>query len=205
MVSIALDMAAHPANHMAIRNLMELKQGLPRHGRLMGLDVGETTIGLAVCDPGLTVASPIGTIRRTKFTPDAQELARAMRDRDVAGLVIGWPVNMDGTEGPRCDSIRQFAKNLLKVPQLFGGKEVEIAFWDERLSTSAVERMMIGFDMTRKRRDEVVDKMAAAYILQGALDHLKHASRADGDGAQSSLGHDEDDGGGDGGDGGGGE
>lgn len=188
---------------MAIRNLMELKQGLPQGGRLMALDVGETTIGLAVSDPGLTVASPIGTIRRTKFTPDAQELARAMRDRGVTALVIGWPVNMDGTEGPRCDSVRQFAKNLLKVPELFGGKEVEIAFWDERLSTSAVERMMIGWDMTRKRRDEVVDKMAAAYILQGALDHLKHASQADGDaGAYSSLGHD-DDAGGDGGDGGG--
>ncbi|MFM2044814.1 MAG: hypothetical protein RLY86_3390 [Pseudomonadota bacterium] len=195
---------------MAIRNLMELKALLPRGGRLMGLDVGETTIGLAVSDPDLRVASPVGTIRRTKFTHDAQDLARAMRDRSVKGLVIGWPVNMDGTEGPRCDSVRQFAKNLLKAPQLFGGQEVEIAFWDERLSTSAVERMMIGWDMTRKRRDEVVDRMAAAYILQGALDHLIHAAQAGGGPAHSTLGFDDDHGGGDGdagsdGGGGGGE
>lgn len=156
---------------MAIRNLTDLRTGLPRGGRLIGLDIGEKTIGLAVCDPDLRVASPIGTIRRTKFTQDAMELARAMRDRDVAGLVIGLPVNMDGSEGPRCQSVRQFAQNLLEKGQLFG-REPEIAFWDERLSTSAVERMMVDFDMTRKRRGEVVDKLAATYILQGALDFL---------------------------------
>jgi len=156
---------------MAIRNLMDLKANLPRGGRLIGLDIGEKTIGMAVCDPDLRVASPIGTIRRTKFTQDAQELARAMRDRNVRALVLGLPVNMDGNEGPRCQSVRQFAQNLLERPQLFDG-EPEIAFWDERLSTSAVERMMLEWDMTRKRRDEVVDKMAAAYILQGALDYM---------------------------------
>jgi len=172
---------------MAIRNLMELKLGLPPGGRLLGLDLGEKTIGMAVSDPLLGVASPIGTIRRTKFTQDAQELARAMRDRAVHGLVLGLPVNMDGTEGPRCQSVRQFAKNLLERPALFGGKEPEIAFWDERLSTSAVERMMIGFDMTRKRRDEVVDKLAAAYILQGALDHLLHAARAEEAAAEAAF------------------
>ncbi|MFY8094370.1 MAG: Holliday junction resolvase RuvX [Niveispirillum sp.] len=160
---------------MSIRNLVELKAVMPRHARLIGLDIGEKTIGMAVCDPGFTVASPIGTIRRIKFMQDAQELARAMKDRDVRGLVIGLPVNMDGTEGPRCESVREFARNLLLRPELFGKVEPEIAFWDERLSTSAVDRMMIEWDMTRKRRDEVVDKMAAAYILQGALDYLKKA------------------------------
>lgn len=171
---------------MAIRNLTDLRAGLPRGGRLIGLDIGEKTIGMAVSDPDLRVASPIGTIRRTKFTQDATELARAMRDRAVTGLVLGLPVNMDGTEGPRCQSVRQFAQNLLERPQLFGG-EPEIAFWDERLSTSAVERMMIGFDMTRKRRDEVVDKLAATYILQGALDFL---SRGGGPGLPPMTGGD---------------
>ena len=162
---------------MSIRNLEELKAALPRHARLMGLDIGEKTIGLSVCDPGFTVASPIGTIKRTKFTQDVQELARAMKDRNVHGLVIGLPVNMDGTEGPRCQSVREFARQALMRPQMFGNIEPEIAFWDERLSTSAVERMMIEWDMTRKRRDEVVDKMAAAYILQGALDYIKRAEQ----------------------------
>lgn len=156
---------------MPIRNLMELKDALPKGGRVIGLDLGEKTIGMAVSDPGLTVASPIGTIRRTKFTNDLNELARAMKDRNVRALVVGLPVNMDGTEGPRCQSVRDFAKLLLERAAVFGF-EPDLAFWDERLSTSAVERMMIGFDMTRKRRDEVVDKMAAAYILQGALDFL---------------------------------
>ncbi|MBP7339152.1 Holliday junction resolvase RuvX [Niveispirillum sp.] len=164
---------------MSIRNLVELKAVMPRHARLIGLDIGEKTIGMAVCDPGFSVASPIGTIRRTKFTQDAQELARAMKDRDVRGLVIGLPVNMDGTEGPRCESVREFARNLLIRPELLSKIEPEIAFWDERLSTSAVDRMMIEWDMTRKRRDEVVDKMAAAYILQGALDYLKKAEEQD--------------------------
>lgn len=185
---------------MAIRNLMELKASLPRNGRLMGLDVGEKTIGLAVSDPGLSVASPVGTIRRTKFTQDAQELARAMRDRDVRALVVGLPVNMDGTEGPRCQSVREFSRLLLQRPQLFGF-EPEIAFWDERLSTSAVERMMIGWDMTRKRRDEVVDKMAAAYILQGALDRLRRGD----DGPVPLPGDDADGDDGEGGGDGGGE
>ena len=190
---------------MAIRNLTDLRAGLPRGGRLIGLDIGEKTIGMAVSDPDLRVASPIGTVRRTKFTQDATELARAMRDRAVTGLVLGLPVNMDGTEGPRCQSVRQFAQNLLERPQLFGG-EPEIAFWDERLSTSAVERMMIGFDMTRKRRDEVVDKLAATYILQGALDFLSRGgggglppiAGGSGDGPGGWRHPDDDDGAGDG-------
>lgn len=162
---------------MAIRNLMELKALLPRGGRLMGLDLGSKTIGMAICDPGLTVASPIGTIARRKFTLDVQDLARELRGRDVAGFVLGLPVNMDGSEGPAAQSVRQFAQNLIERADLLGW-EAQIAFWDERLSTSAVTRMMVEWDMTRKRRDEVVDRMAAAYILQGALDYLSAQNAA---------------------------
>jgi putative holliday junction resolvase len=156
---------------MAIRNPTELRALMPRGKRLLGLDLGSKTIGLAIADPGFMVASPIGTIRRTKFTNDARELGKIIKEREVGALVIGLPVNMDGTEGPASQSARQFAANLLQQSDLVGG-ELEIAFWDERLSTAAVTRMMIEADMTRKRRGEVVDKMAAAYILQGALDAL---------------------------------
>jgi putative pre-16S rRNA nuclease len=140
---------------------------LPRGTRLLGLDLGDRTIGLALSDPGLTVASPVETIRRGKFTRDAEALIAIIGARGVGGLVIGLPVNMDGTEGPRCQSTRQFAANLLEKIDL------PIAFWDERLSTAAVQRFLTDeADMTRKRRGEVVDKMAAAYILQGALDAM---------------------------------
>ncbi|MFD1624527.1 Holliday junction resolvase RuvX [Azospirillum griseum] len=160
-----------------IHELSELAARLGRGQRLLGLDVGTKTVGLAVADPGLVVASPIGVLMRTKFTQDARELARTIRDYSVGGLVIGLPLNMDGTEGPRAESVRAFAKNLLERADLLGW-DAQIAFWDERLSTSAVERFMIGeADMTRKRRDEVVDKMAAAYILQGALDMLANQRR----------------------------
>ena len=160
-----------------IHTLPELAARLGKGQRLLGLDVGTKTIGLAVADPGLIVASPIGTLRRTKFAQDARELARTIRDYGIGGLVIGLPLNMDGSEGPRAESTRAFAKNLMERADLLGW-DAEIAFWDERLSTSAVERFMIGeADMTRKRRDEVVDKMAAAYILQGALDALAHQRR----------------------------
>jgi putative Holliday junction resolvase len=154
---------------MAIRNLTDLKALLPRGRRLLGLDLGSKTIGLALSDPGLMVASPIATIRRTRFTADAEALARVVKEREVGGLVLGLPVNMDGSEGPACQSARSFAANLIRRADLFGA-EPEIGFWDERLSTAAVTRLMIESDMTRKRRAEVVDKMAAAYILQGALD-----------------------------------
>jgi putative pre-16S rRNA nuclease len=140
---------------------------LPRGTRLLGLDLGDRTIGLALSDPGLTVASPVETIRRGKFTRDAEGLIAIIGARGVGGLIIGLPVNMDGTEGPRCQSTRQFAANLL------GKIDLPIAFWDERLSTAAVQRLLTDeADMTRKRRGEVVDKMAAAYILQGALDAM---------------------------------
>jgi len=160
-----------------IRELMEIPALLGRNKRLLGLDVGSKTIGLAVCDPNLVVASPIGTVRRTKIAEDCRALGKAVRDYDVGAFVVGFPLNMDGSEGPRVESVRQFAQNLLERANLIG-IEPEIAFWDERLSTAAVERFMISqADMTRKRRDEVVDKMAAAYILQGALDALTNAKR----------------------------
>ncbi|MFQ5535058.1 MAG: Holliday junction resolvase RuvX [Sphingomonadales bacterium] len=134
--------------------------------RLLGLDPGAKTIGLALSDVTLTIASPLQTIRRTKFGQDAERLIALIKEHNVGGLVIGLPVNMDGSEGPRCQSARQFATNLLtKI-------ELPIAFWDERLSTVAVTRTLLEADASRKRRGEVVDKMAASYILQGALDRL---------------------------------
>ncbi len=147
----------------------ELPERLKRGERLLGLDPGSKTIGLAISDSALTVASPLETIKRGKFTQDAERLAEICRDYRVGGLVIGLPVNMDGTEGPRCQSVRQLARNLVEK----AGFTQPIAFWDERLSTAAVERFLVDeADMTRKRRAAVVDKMAAAYILQGALDAI---------------------------------
>jgi putative Holliday junction resolvase len=152
---------------MIHNSVQDLKSQLKPGRRLLGLDVGSKTIGMAISDGGLSVAAGIDTIRRTKFTQDAETLAELIGDRRVGGLVIGLPVSMDGSEGPACQSVRQFAANLDAKLTL------EIAFWDERLSTSAVERFLIDeADMSRKRRSEVVDKMAATYILQGALDVL---------------------------------
>jgi putative Holliday junction resolvase len=151
---------------MAIRNPTELKQNLEPGQRLLGLDVGSKTLGLAISDASLTIASPLETLRRSRFADDAERLRRIITERDVGGLVIGLPVSMDGREGPSCQSVRQFAQNLLEV------LDIDIAFWDERLSTAAVERTLIEADLSRKRRREVIDKMAAAYILQGALDRL---------------------------------
>ena len=157
---------------MPVFPVMELSAHLAKGARLLGLDLGDKTIGLAVSDPGRTVASPIDTVQRGKFTRDAETLIRIIRERGIGGLVIGLPVNMDGTEGPRCQSTRQFAANLMER------LDIPIAFWDERLSTAAVERFLTDeADMTRKRRGEVVDKLAAAYILQGALDAMAHSGK----------------------------
>jgi putative holliday junction resolvase len=153
---------------MAVCKIEDLPRNLPAGSRLLALDLGEKTIGMAVSDSGLRVASPIGTIRRTKFQADATELLRLIDERAVGGLVIGLPVNMNGTEGPRAASARQFAANLLER------HELPIAFWDERLSTMAVERAMVAADMSRRRRAKTVDTAAAAYILQGALDMLSY-------------------------------
>ena len=137
----------------------------------MGLDLGEQTIGVAVSDASRMIASPLELIRKTKFTRDAEALLRLMDGRKVSALVIGLPMNMDGTEGPRAQSCRAFARNLERL------RPVNVAFWDERLSTSAVERFLIDeLDLSRKRRAGVVDRTAAAWILQGALDRLRPAS-----------------------------
>ena len=157
---------------MIVADAASLRAALPRNQRLLGLDLGEKTIGLALSDPGLSVASPVATIKRTKFTADANALLKLATERDVGGLVIGLPLNMDGSEGPRCQSTRQFAANLLKL------KDLPILFWDERLSTMAVERAMIAHDVTRAKRDKVVDQAAAAFILQGMLDALARTKAA---------------------------
>ncbi|MEZ5827625.1 MAG: Holliday junction resolvase RuvX [Hyphomicrobiales bacterium] len=144
-----------------------MPQRLPPEARLLGLDVGTKTIGLALSDVTRSVATPYDTLRRTKFTADAKELAAIVAKEGVGALVIGLPINLDGSEGPRAQSTRAFARNLA------AHVEVPMTFWDERLSTAAVERHLIEADASRKRRAEVIDRMAAAYILQGALDRLK--------------------------------
>lgn len=134
----------------------------------MGLDLGEKTIGVAVSDATRLIASPLELIRKSKFTHEAEQLFKLMAHRKVSALVIGLPVNMDGTEGPRAQSCRAFARNLERL------RPINVAFWDERLSTSAVERFLIeDLDLNRKRRAEVVDRTAAAWILQGALDRVR--------------------------------
>jgi putative Holliday junction resolvase len=135
--------------------------------RLIGLDVGTKTIGMALSDVTRSIATPYDTIRRTKFSEDAKLLLKAIEPNEVGAIVIGFPINLDGSEGPRAQSTRAFARNLAKHVDL------PLVFWDERLSTAAVERHLIEADASRKRRAEVIDRMAAAYILQGALDRLK--------------------------------
>ncbi len=155
---------------MAVLDLLELPGAMAPRTPLVGLDLGEKTIGVAVSDIGLMIATPLALIRRAKFTADAEQLLKLMESRGAGGIVIGLPINMDGTEGPRCQSVRAFGRNLLRL------KELPIAFWDERLSSAAVNRMLIDeADTTRARRAEVVDKAAAAWILQGALDRLRDA------------------------------
>jgi putative holliday junction resolvase len=135
-------------------------------GRLLGLDLGTKTIGIAVSDVTRQIATPLRTIQRTKFTVDAGDLVKLAEAEKALAFVLGLPINMDGTEGPRCQSTRAFARNLEKLTP------VPILFWDERLSTAAVQRMLIADDRSRAKRAELVDKLAAAYILQGALDRL---------------------------------
>lgn len=151
---------------MAVVDLLNLKAALARQSRLLGLDVGSKTIGLAISDSSLRVASPLSTIRRAKFPTDAQEINQIIAERGIGGLVIGLPIAMDGSEGPRCQSVRQFGANLLGVIDL------PVAFWDERFSTIGAERPLREAEMSHRRRADVIDKLAAAYILQGALDRL---------------------------------
>jgi putative Holliday junction resolvase len=155
---------------MAVLDLLELPHALVAGPALLGLDLGEKTIGVAISDATRSIASPLELIRKNKFTVEAERLFKLMDERRAGGLVIGLPVNMDGSEGPRCQSNRAFARNLLRL------KDVPIAFWDERMSSMAVNRMLIGeADVTRARRADLVDKAAAAWILQGALDRLRNA------------------------------
>ncbi len=141
---------------------------LPQMQALIGLDLGTKTIGVAVSDTYRRVASPLETVRRTKFTTDADRLLEIIAERNIAGIVLGLPRNMDGSEGPRAQSTRAFARNFARL------SDVPIAFWDERLSTVAAERALLEADTSRKRRAEVIDHVAAGYILQGLLDRLAH-------------------------------
>lgn len=147
---------------------------LPRDGAIAGLDLGTVTIGVAVSDLRRRVATPLETVRRRKFTLDAQRLLEIARARDLRGLVLGLPVNMDGSEGPRAQSTRAFARNLERLTDL------PIGFWDERLSTVAAERALLEADASRRRRAEVIDHVAAAFILQGMLDRLGYMEAGDG-------------------------
>jgi len=152
-----------PVADLSIETLSSM---LPPKAALMGLDLGTTTIGLAISDIGRQIASPLRTINRTKFTADAKVLIGEAAAHQVAALVLGLPLNMDGSEGPRVQATRAFARSLAALTDL------PVFFWDERLSTAAVTRTLLAADASRKRRDEVIDKMAAAYILQGVLDRL---------------------------------
>ena len=153
---------------MPVFDLTDLPAACPPDTPWIGLDLGENTIGVAVSDTSRMIASPLQLIRKTKFTQDAEQLIKLMNGRNVSALVIGLPLNMDGTEGPRAQSCRAFARNLERL------RPVNVAFQDERLSTSAVERFLIEeLDLNRKRRANVVDRTAAAWILQGALDRLR--------------------------------
>ena len=151
-----------------VLDLLDLPAACPPDTPWMGLDLGEKTIGVAVSDATRLIASPLELIRKSKFTHEAEQLFKLMAHRQVSALIVGLPVNMDGSEGPRAQSCRAFARNLERL------RPVNVAFWDERLSTSAVERFLIeDLDLNRKRRAQIVDRTAAAWILQGALDRVR--------------------------------
>jgi putative Holliday junction resolvase len=151
---------------MILGNPAELRVAIPAGARLIGLDVGSKTIGLALSDTRLVIASPLDTIRRRRFRDDAAVLLAEIDKHGVGGLVVGLPLALAGGDSPRTQSVRQFARNVLAL------RELPMLLWDERLSTAAVTREMIAHDMTRKRRAEIVDRVAAAYILQGCLDAM---------------------------------
>ncbi len=155
----------------AAPSLAELVAGLAPGSRLLGLDLGTKTIGLALSDVRFTIASPLETIKRVKFSVDAQALLKVIERHQVGGLVIGLPLNMDGSAGPRVQATRAFVRNLAPLTPL------PVAYWDERLSTAAVTRTLLDADASRARRGELVDKLAASYILQGALDRLRDDAR----------------------------
>jgi len=152
---------------MPVVALNEAAALLPERGALIGLDLGSKTIGVAASDPQRRVAAPVETIARQRFNLDANRILDLAAERRAAGIVLGLPINMDGSEGPRAQSTRAFARNLARLTPL------PIALWDERLSTAAVERALIAADASRRARKAVIDAHAAAYILQGALDRLR--------------------------------
>ena len=157
---------------MSVVEIAELQARLGPGQRLIGLDLGEKTVGIALSDTLLTVATPLRTLARGKFKTDARILAELMAEHGVGGMVVGLPLNMDGSEGPSAQSARAFARNFAQV------SEVPLLLQDERLSTAAVTRTLIDADASRRRRAELVDKMAAAYILQTVLDRLRHLRSA---------------------------
>jgi putative Holliday junction resolvase len=161
--------AAAAATGRTTQDIAEFASLLPQRGRLIGVDAGTKTLGLALSDVTRTIGSPLETIVRKKFTLDAARLFELVREHDVGGLVIGLPINLDGTEGPRAQGTRAICRNINKLSPL------PILLWDERLTTQAAERMLIDADQTRKRRGEVIDKLAATLILQNALDRLRGA------------------------------
>ena len=156
---------------MIYETVEDFATALPPMRAIAGLDFGDKTIGVAVSDGLRGTATPLETIKRKKFTLDAARLMEILTARDISGIVLGLPRNMDGTEGPRCQKTRAFARNLTQLTDL------PITFWDERLSTVAAERALLEADTSRKRRAEVIDHVAAGYILQGALDRLRHLER----------------------------
>jgi putative Holliday junction resolvase len=160
---------------MLLRNPSELQPLLKPNQCVLGLDYGSKVVGVAVSDPNLRIASPIASLVRKKFSDDAALLTSLMHERNIGAIIVGLPRNMDGSEGASAQAARAFVRNLLNYKDARGQqpyRDMPVLFWDERLSTAAIERFMISNDMSRKRRDETVDKAAAAYILQGALDAL---------------------------------
>lgn len=156
-------------------DITDFAAALPRGRGVLGLDLGTKTIGIALSDRLLSAATPVETVRRQKFTLDAARLLEIAAAREAGGILLGLPRNMDGSEGPRAQSTRAFARNLAALTDL------PIGFWDERLSTVAAERALLEADTSRKRRAEVIDAVAAAYILQGALDRMRHMRDAHGE------------------------
>jgi putative Holliday junction resolvase len=160
---------------MPICNVSELQSILKKGQCLLGIDHGKVVIGVAISDPGFRVASPLLSLTRKAFADDVAALATIVRERNIGGMIVGLPKNMDGSEGPAAQSARAFVRNILERSHQTDVASLAVCFWDERLSSAAIERFMVAEDMTRKRRDTVIDKAAAAYILQGALDRL-HAT-----------------------------
>lgn len=155
-----------------IGQLRDIANACPQNTRLLGLDIGTKTIGLALCDSKQSIATSLKTIRRTKFTKDIEELRPVIQDYQIGGYVLGYPVNMDGTQGPRCQSVFHFGQEMIHHPQIFGTNPW-IALWDERLSTETVDSFLVdSMDMSRTKRKQIIDKLAAQHILQGALDFM---------------------------------